>query len=134
LPGLEPTRGARALMEELKQRRVCLVIATSAGTEEMDALTKQARVADLIPTKASKDDAGRTKPDPDIVRAALQKAGVRATEALLVGDTPYDIEAARRAGVNTIALRCGGFWPDAALRGAVDIYDDPEALMRALAA
>jgi phosphoglycolate phosphatase-like HAD superfamily hydrolase len=84
-------------------------------------------VADLIGRATSSDD-GASKPDPDIVRAALEQAKLPPHEALMVGDTPYDIEAARRAGVKTIALRCGGWWDDAALAGAVAIYDDPASL------
>jgi HAD superfamily hydrolase (TIGR01509 family) len=127
LPGLRPTRGARLLVETLKARGVKVVIATSAGGEELSALLEQAGVADLIERATSSDD-GASKPDPDIVRAALEEGRLGADEALMVGDTPYDIEAATRAGVKTIALRCGGWWDDAALAGAIAIYDDPAAL------
>jgi phosphoglycolate phosphatase-like HAD superfamily hydrolase len=88
-------------------------------------LLEQAGVADLIATKASADDAERSKPDPDIVRAALRKSGRYAGHSLLIGDTPYDVEAASGARVPTIALRCGGWWSDDDLRGAIAIYDDP---------
>jgi phosphoglycolate phosphatase-like HAD superfamily hydrolase len=64
------------------------------------------------------------------VRAALAQAGVPALEAMMVGDTPCDIEAARAAGVDTIALRCGGWWDDAALAGAASLYDSPATLLR----
>jgi phosphoglycolate phosphatase-like HAD superfamily hydrolase len=88
-------------------------------------------VEDLIEEATTSDDAAQSKPDPDIVHAALQRAGVQPVEAMMVGDTPYDVEAARAAGVDTIALRCGGWWDDAALAGAVALYDDPAALVRA---
>jgi phosphoglycolate phosphatase-like HAD superfamily hydrolase len=94
----------------------------------MDALLRQALVADLIPRRSSKDDASRTKPDPDIVTAALSRAHVRAPDAVMIGDTPYDIEAARCAGVAAIALRCGGYWSDDDLADAHEIFDHPAAL------
>jgi phosphoglycolate phosphatase-like HAD superfamily hydrolase len=71
----------------------------------------------------SSDDVDRSKPAPDVITTALEKAELRPAEAILVGDTPYDIAAARRAGVRAIALRSGE-WPDGALAGASAIYDD----------
>jgi HAD superfamily hydrolase (TIGR01509 family) len=129
LPQLRPTRGARALLASLESAGKELVVATSADDREMDALLRQAGVADLIPRRTSKDDAGSSKPDPDIVQAALQRARCGAREAVMVGDTPYDIEAARRAGVSVIALRCGGYWSDRDLAEADLILDDPAALL-----
>jgi phosphoglycolate phosphatase-like HAD superfamily hydrolase len=79
----------------------------------------------------SSDDAEGSKPDPDIVEAALQQAGATAADALMIGDTPYDVEAATRAGVALIAFRCGG-WTDPDLRGAVAIYDGPWDLLARL--
>jgi len=127
LPALRPTRGARMFVERLKAKGLRVVIATSANEKELGALLHQAGVKDLIEHATSSDD-GASKPDPDIVRAALEEAKLAPAEAVMVGDTPYDIEAAARAGVRTIALRCGGWWDDAALGGAVAIYDDPAAL------
>ncbi|MBD0320227.1 MAG: HAD family hydrolase, partial [Gemmatimonadetes bacterium] len=69
-----------------------------------------------------------SKPEPDVVEAALEKAGCRPHEAVMLGDTPYDVEASRRAGVPCVALRCGG-WGDDDLRDAVAIYDDPADLL-----
>jgi HAD superfamily hydrolase (TIGR01549 family) len=127
LPKLQPTRGARGLVEALKREGLKIVIATSSSGDELDALLRQAGVNDLIERATSSDD-GDSKPDPDIIKAALAKGRLRPDEAVMVGDTPYDIEAASRAGVAAIALRCGGWWDDAALEGAAAIYDDPAAL------
>jgi HAD superfamily hydrolase (TIGR01509 family) len=127
LPRLQPTRGARKLVEAAKAAGLKVVIATSSSGEELGALLEQAEVADLIERATSSDD-GASKPDPDIVRAALKEGGLAPGEAVMVGDTPYDIEAAGRSGVKAIALRCGGWWDDAALAGAIGIYDDPAAL------
>lgn len=132
LKHLSPTPGARALLERLRDDGVRLVIATSAGGEQLAGLLKQAGVADLIDGTATSSDAKDSKPDPDIVRAELDEAGVEPDEAMMLGDTPYDIESAGRAGVGTIAFRCGGWWDDAALVGAQAIYDHPAALPETL--
>jgi phosphoglycolate phosphatase-like HAD superfamily hydrolase len=129
LPGLRPTHGARSLLEYWRERDVNLVVATSADDREMRAILEQAGLDGLFSAHTSKDDAAESKPDPDIVRAALARAGARPESSVMIGDTPYDIEAAARAGVATIALRCGGYWTDADHRGAIAIYDDPAALL-----
>jgi HAD superfamily hydrolase (TIGR01509 family) len=129
LPQLEPTRGARALVSGLRDRGKTLVIATSADDEEMDALLRQAGVADLIQRRTSSDDAAHSKPDPDIVLAALRRSGKPLDRAVMVGDTPYDVEAARRAGIRAIALRSGGHWSDRELGRALAIFDDPTDLL-----
>ena len=104
------------------------VIATSAKDEELSALLHQANLADLLFEKATSSDAAHSKPDPDIVLAAVERAGIPPRELLMLGDTPYDVEASTRAGVAAIALRCGG-WADADLSGAIAIYDDPKDLL-----
>jgi HAD superfamily hydrolase (TIGR01509 family) len=129
MPDLAPTPGARALIAHLRRLKKNVVIATSADDREMAALLEQSGVADLIPSRASKDDARQSKPNPDIVRAALERARVPSARALMIGDTPYDIEAAKRAGVQSIALRCGGHWSDKDLAGAVAVFDDPADLL-----
>jgi HAD superfamily hydrolase (TIGR01549 family) len=129
LPALQPTRGARALLEYLREQQVELIIATSADDREVSTLLQRAGVDDLFPDRATKDDAEDSKPDPDIVEAALAKSSAGSEHTAMVGDTPYDIEAAGRAGIKTIALRCGGYWRDTDLAGAVEIYDDPQALL-----
>ena len=106
------------------------VVATSAGATEVQSILEQAGVADLIETAASSGDAERSKPDPDIIQAALHKAGRSSAHAIMLGDTPYDIEAATRARVGTIALRCGGGRSDEQLAAAIAIYDDPADLHR----
>jgi HAD superfamily hydrolase (TIGR01509 family) len=129
LPDLAPTSGARHLVAYLREQHVDVVIATSADDRETSQLLKRAGVDDLIPERASKDAAERSKPDPDIVRAALARSHARPDTSVMVGDTPYDIEAARRAGISTFALRCGGYWTDAAFQAAAGIFDDPAALL-----
>jgi HAD superfamily hydrolase (TIGR01509 family) len=128
LGSLQPTRGARAFLEHLRRQNITLAIATSADEKELGALLAQAGLEDLFPSRTSKDDAEESKPDPDIVHAALVKAGASPEEAVLIGDTPYDIQAATQAAVRSIALRCGGYWSDEALKGAIGLYDDPQDL------
>jgi phosphoglycolate phosphatase-like HAD superfamily hydrolase len=128
LPTLRPTPGARALLEHMRDRGLELVVATSAKKDEVELILRQAGVADLIHAASSSDDADRSKPDPDIVRAALRKAGRQASHSAMLGDTPYDVEAATRARVPAVALRCGG-WTDEGLRGALAVYDDPADLL-----
>jgi HAD superfamily hydrolase (TIGR01509 family) len=108
---------------------VNLAIATSADGSELNALLRQAGIEDLIAQRAPRDDAKQSKPDPDIVHAALQRANARVEHTALIGDTPYDIEAAHRAGIRAIALRYGGYWSDSSLAAAVGIFDSPEALL-----
>ncbi|HEU4538523.1 MAG TPA: HAD family hydrolase [Polyangiaceae bacterium] len=128
LPDLRPFPGARALLEALQARGLALVVATSSGSDQVDGLLRAAGVRDLIDEQTTADDAARSKPDPDVVRAALAKSGRRPAEAVMLGDTPYDVEAATRAGVAAVALRCGG-WGDGALRGAAAVYDGPADLL-----
>jgi phosphoglycolate phosphatase-like HAD superfamily hydrolase len=85
-------------------------------------------VTDLLEGATSSSDAEHSKPAPDIVGAASQRLDVAPENAVLVGDTPYDIEAALRAGIGTLALRCGGR-SDHDLVGAMAIYDDPTDLL-----
>ena len=129
LPHLTATPGARDLLLRFRADGYELSVATSAKADDVTATLKQAGVADLIQTATSSDDAERSKPDPDIVRAALHRSKRPASHAVMLGDTPYDIEAATRAGVRIIALRCGGWWSDKALGGADANYDDPAALL-----
>ena len=124
LPSLAPTRGARALVERIDRDGLLCVVASSSSAGELEALLDVAGIASLVDRRTTADDANTSKPAPDIVTAALRKAGVSADEALMLGDTPYDVEAATKAGVRTIALRCGG-WSDERLAGAIAIYDDP---------
>jgi HAD superfamily hydrolase (TIGR01509 family) len=128
LPRLQPFPCARELLRRFRDDGLQLAVATSASQDDLKPLLKQAGIDDLIDESTSSDDAPESKPDPDIVHAALKRAGVPPGEALMLGDTPYDVEASRRAGVPCVALRCGG-WDDDALRDAVRIYQDPAELL-----
>lgn len=125
---LTPTNGARDLVLKLRESGLKVMVASSAKPEELEALLKAAQVEDLLPDATTSGDAESSKPSPDIVEAALAKIGLTADRVIMIGDTPYDIEAAGKAGVAVIALRCGGF-SDAQLASAIAIYDDPADLV-----
>jgi HAD superfamily hydrolase (TIGR01509 family) len=128
-PQVQGLPGAQDLVSHLVQQGHPVAVASSARREELDGLLRCAGVDRLIERRTSSDDADDSKPDPDIIQVALGRLGCAASDAVMVGDTPYDIEAARRAGIDTIAFRSGG-WTDADLRGAVAIYDGPAHLRR----
>ena len=131
LPRLKAFPGTRELAATLEARGLTLVAASSAKKDELKPLLEIAGVTDVFEGATSSDDAEESKPDPDIVQAALKRAKARPEEAIMIGDTPYDIEAASRTRVRAIAFRCGG-WSDADLKGAVAIYDGPDDLLAKL--
>lgn len=124
-----PQPGARELVAKLHDRGFTLVVATSSAEDEVRPLLAAVGVEELIDGYTTADDVEVAKPYPDVVHAALAKAECNADHAVLIGDTPYDVAAAREAGVTVIALRCGG-WDDASLDGAIEVFDDPADLLR----
>jgi HAD superfamily hydrolase (TIGR01509 family) len=131
VPSLRPTPGAEHLVQWLLKTGFRVIVATSAKAEELRDLLAVSGALALLDDATTSDDAEASKPDPDIIIAALQKARCPVERVVMVGDTPYDIEAARRAGIATIAFRCGGSTDDR-LSGALAIYDDPADLLRHL--
>jgi HAD superfamily hydrolase (TIGR01509 family) len=128
LPELQPFEDARALLQRMADDGYQLVVATSASEDDLAGLLRQAGIEDLIDRAANSDDAEESKPAPDIVEAAMRRGRVKPGEAIMLGDTPYDIGAATRAGIPIIAVRCGG-WEAEELRGAVAVYADPAELL-----
>jgi HAD superfamily hydrolase (TIGR01509 family) len=128
-PTLVAFPGSRDLLLRMRDAGLALAVATSAKGDELHAFLDVAGVADLVEEATSSSDVTRSKPDPDIVAAALDKLGLDPGEVLMVGDTPYDVEAASRAGISAVAVRCGG-WSDEDLAGAVAIYDGPADILR----
>jgi phosphoglycolate phosphatase-like HAD superfamily hydrolase len=131
LPRLQPFAKSSELVAAIKSAGLTTVAASSAKRDELHALLRVAGASELLDHATSSDDAEESKPDPDIVHAALQRAGAAAGDAVMIGDTPYDVEAAQRAGVDVVAFRCGG-WGDADLRGALAVYDGPWDLLAQL--
>jgi len=128
LPLVQPFPRARELLERMRDDGAKLVVATSAGDDELHGLLSALGAEWLVDEKTSSSDVDRSKPDPDIVRVAVDKAGVGPARCVMLGDTPYDVEAATRSGVRVVGVRCGGHG-DEELRGAVEIYDDPAAIL-----
>jgi HAD superfamily hydrolase (TIGR01549 family) len=128
LPKLAPFPRVKELLERLRGEGLSLVIATSAQREELEPLLALIGGSSFFTGQTSSDDAEKSKPDPDIVAAALRRAQVPASEALMLGDTPYDLEAAERAGVGMVALRSGG-WDDGALGRARAVFADVSDLL-----
>ena len=108
-----------------------IVLASSSSAEEVERYKEVAGIADLVDAATTKDDAEHSKPFPDIFRAALERlAPIPAEEAMVVGDTPYDAEAAQKAGLRAVGLLCGGFPEDELRRSAfVALYRDPADLL-----
>jgi HAD superfamily hydrolase (TIGR01509 family) len=128
LPTLKPFPGAADLIAAIRSHGLKPVAASSASDSDLTALLEIAGATSLMDDWTSSDDANQSKPAPDIVHAALQRAGVEPEQAVMIGDTPYDVAAARQAGVPAIAFRCGG-WLDPDLTGAIEIYDGPWDLL-----
>jgi HAD superfamily hydrolase (TIGR01509 family) len=128
---VEPLEGARELIRDLKLRGHAVVLASSAKANEVDHyldLLDAREIADGWTTSA---DVEATKPDPDLVNAAMEKAGGR--EAVMIGDSTWDCEAAKRAGIETIAVLTGGFSDDELKEaGASMVFGSVEELRRSL--
>lgn len=121
----------RALFERAEAEGLAIALASSAKGEELDVYKRKADIVDLVAEETSSDDAEKSKPHGDIFQAALDRLpGVAPAEAVVVGDTPYDAEAAAKVGIRTVGVLCGGF-AEADLRGAgaVAIFRDPADLL-----
>ncbi len=124
--------GVRELFQRIRSEGGKIVLASSCKAEELDRHVDLAGVPDLIDAATTSDDAERSKPFPDIFEAAMERLdGIDTADALVVGDSPYDAEAARKAGLKTVGLLAGGF-SEEELRnaGAIAIYKDPADLLR----
>ncbi len=128
LPRVRAFARTRDLLERMRADGLRLVVASSASTRELQALLRQAGLPDLADATIAASDGDASRPAPDALQAALAAAGCTPAEAIMLGDTPYDVEAAQRAGVPVVALRCGG-WGDRDLEGAAAIYADPADLL-----
>ena len=129
-PGIRAFPCVRQLLLRIREHGQRIALASSANANEQDPYLRLLDIDDLYEVRTTADDAERSKPHPDIFEAALEKLGVRASDALVVGDTPYDADAAGRAGIPMIGVLCGGF-TETELRGAGarEIYKDPEDLI-----
>ncbi len=129
---VRPFPRAAELLRRTAEAGLAVVLASSVKSDEVDELLETLGARDVVTTVASSGDVERTKPQPDPLQVAMGKGGLDLAGTVMVGDTIWDVEASRRAGVPCVAVRTGG-WSDARLRsaGAVDIYDDTAALLNA---
>lgn len=131
MPRVKPFPKVRELFQRLLDDGKTIALASSASEKELKRLKQIAGIEDLIHEETSSDDADKSKPHPDIFDAALERVGnPDPAEAIVVGDTPYDAEAAGKAALRTIGVLCGGF-PESDLRaaGCVAVYHDPADLL-----
>ena len=128
---VEPLHGSHELISDLKERGLTVVLASSSPQNELDHYLELLDARDLADAWTTKDDVESTKPDPDLVHAALDKAGTKS--AVMVGDTRWDIEAAAKAGVETICVLTGG-WSAQDLRdaGAAVVFESVDELRERL--
>ena len=126
-----PLEGASELLRELKRRGLTVVLASSSGEDDLEFFVGQLDASDCIDASTTRDDVERTKPHPDAIEAALEKAGTR--DAVMVGDSRWDIEAAANAGLETICVLTGG-WSEQELRdhGAAAVFDSMPHLIEHL--
>ncbi len=128
---IRPFPDVRALFERIRADGTRIVLASSAKADELETYKRIADIEGLTDAETSSDDAEKSKPEPDIFRAALSRLGdVAPGDVIVVGDTPYDAQAAAKAGLRTIGVLCGGF-PEDSLREAscIAIYAGPTDLL-----
>jgi HAD superfamily hydrolase (TIGR01549 family) len=129
---VQAMEGSRELIEELKEAGHVVVLASSAKDWEVEHYIELLGAAEIVDDWTTSADVEQTKPQPDLVHAALEKAGGDG-DAVLIGDTVWDVEAAARAGVETLAVLTGGF-SEAELRdaGAKDVFTSVAELRKSL--
>jgi len=128
LPALQPFARVADLLRRLHSAGLQIAVASSSEPDELRGLLQRTGVPELFEEATSAGDAPQSKPSPDILHAALQRCHAAPAEAILTGDTAYDVQAGRDAGVPVIGVRCGG-WGDEGLFGAIAVYDDPADLL-----
>jgi HAD superfamily hydrolase (TIGR01549 family) len=125
--------GSRELIERLKERGHRVILASSAKADEVDRYLDLLDARELADDWTTSADVEATKPEPDLVHAALDRAGGSHHDAVMVGDTPWDIHAAKHAGVGTLAVRTGGFGADELREaGALDVFESVAELCSSL--
>ena len=130
LDRVKPFPKVRELFEKLRDEGKRVALGSSGNGDEVTHYAELAKIGELFESQTTKSDVDESKPRPDVFLAALNLLGTPAEETIVVGDTPYDVQAAKNASLRTIGLRCGGF-PEDELRafGAIAIYDDPADLL-----
>jgi HAD superfamily hydrolase (TIGR01509 family) len=129
----EPLPGARELLAELRRRGHKVVLASSANEQDLGHFLDKLDARDVADGWTTADDVARSKPEPDVVHAAIEKAGVAAKDAVMIGDSRWDVEAAKAAKVQTIAVLTGGWAREELLdAGAAMVFESLEELRERL--
>jgi HAD superfamily hydrolase (TIGR01549 family) len=133
LPMVRPFSAVPELLRRVRDAGLKVAVASSAKRAELEVYLELAGITGLVDESTSSGDADKSKPAPDIFEVALQKLRIAAADAVAIGDTPYDAQAAGKAGMQTIGMLCGGF-TEAGLRagGCVAVYPGPGALLACL--
>ncbi len=127
---VEALPSVREFLLRLKQAGIRLSLASSADKDDLEIYMKIANMEDLIEESSSADDTERAKPHPDIFEATLKKLSLPASKVLALGDTPYDAEAAGKAGMATIGVRTGGWSSEELIEaGCIEVYADVTELL-----
>jgi HAD superfamily hydrolase (TIGR01509 family) len=130
LEQVRPFPKVRELFERLRLEGKRIALASSGNEDEIEHYVKLANIRGLVDAQTTKSDVSHSKPQPDVFTSVLHLLHLAPDEALAIGDTPYDVQAAKKIELRTIAVLCGGFAEDA-LRasGAIAIYRDPADLL-----
>jgi phosphoglycolate phosphatase-like HAD superfamily hydrolase len=130
LPLVRPFSAVPNLLRRVREAGLQIAIASSAKKDEVDQYLDIARIVDLVDLTACSDDVDESKPAPDIFKIVLKKLKIDGVDAVAIGDTPYDAEAAGKAGVRTVGVLCGGFTEDELRKaGCTEVYPGPAALL-----
>jgi HAD superfamily hydrolase (TIGR01549 family) len=130
LPMVRPFAAVPDLFRRVRNAGLRIAIASSAKRDELDKYLDIAGITELTEATTSSEDADESKPAPDVFEIALKKLKLTGSDAVVIGDTPYDAIAARKAGIATIGVLCGGFTEESLRRaGCVEIYPGPAALL-----
>ena len=130
LPLVRPFSAVPDLLRRVKDAGVRIAVASSAKKDELDKYLDIAGIGDLVDVSTCSDDVEESKPAPDIFEAVLKKLGIEGADAVAIGDTPYDAEAAGKAKIATVGVLCGGFTEDSLRQaGCVQVYPGPAALL-----
>jgi HAD superfamily hydrolase (TIGR01509 family) len=130
LPQVKPLPHAREFLLRVKHARIRVALASSADKDELLIYKKIVGMEDLVDEETSADDADRAKPHPDIFSAALRRLRLPAKNCIALGDTPYDAEAAGKAGLRTIGVTTGGWSHEELMAaGCVEVYESVAELL-----
>src|SRR3954469_3139696 len=134
LPLVRPFSAVPDLLRRVQDAGLQIAVASSAKKDEVDKYLDIAHITDLVDLKTSSDDVAESKPAPDIFEIVLKKLKIEGADAIAIGDTPYDAEAAGKAKIATIGVLCGGFTENSLRQaGCAEVYPGPAALLACFA-